>query len=169
MLNRPDSGPAENFPVARDQDGYVARREFSKFLGLTSLAFLVGTSVAVVRKLWRQSSSVTSQALRIGSVDDVPVGGYKLFRYPTADDPCILLRLESQRFVAFTQNCTHLTCPVHFNAADQQLACPCHHGFFSAADGRPIAGPPRRPLTQFPVAVNNGTVWVRAAQMETTT
>jgi Rieske Fe-S protein len=28
----------------------------------------------------------------------------------------------------------------------QALDCPCHKGSFSAVDGRPLAGPPARPL-----------------------
>ena len=45
----PDGRPADvqpdwrrDFPIDVPQDDYVARRDFTKFLGLTSLAFLVG-------------------------------------------------------------------------------------------------------------------------------
>ena len=45
----PDRGPMEaqpkwrrDFPIDTPQDGYVARRDFTKFMGLTSLGLVVG-------------------------------------------------------------------------------------------------------------------------------
>ena len=89
------------------------------------------------------------------------MGGYKLFRYPTENDPCILLRLEPEKFVAFNQHCTHLACPVLFNAVERQLECPCHKGFFSADDGRVLAGPPKRALETLNVSIRDGHAWVK--------
>jgi Rieske Fe-S protein len=51
-------------------------------------------------------------------------------------------------------------CPVHYQHAQQQFYCPCHEGFFSARDGRVLAGPPPRPLPRYPVEVRGGQVWV---------
>jgi nitrite reductase/ring-hydroxylating ferredoxin subunit len=96
-------------------------------------------------------------------LDEIPAGGSKLFRYPTQDDACILLRLAPDKFVAFNQNCTHLNCPVHFEPANSQLACPCHHGFFNAEDGKAVAGPPRRSLAALAVTVRDGQVWVQSS------
>ena len=83
---------------------------------------------------------------RIAGADDVPPGGSLLFRYPTADDPCILVRDASGRLDAFSQVCTHLSCAVVHRPDERALACPCHKGSFSAADGQPLAGPPTRRL-----------------------
>ncbi len=147
-----------DFPVRSDEDRRVARREFTKLLGWTSLGILIGTFVAAVRRLW---GNVPPEPARvpIASVDEVEVGAYKLFRHPTENDPCILLRLSAGQFVAFNQNCTHLSCPVHFNAVTCQLECPCHRGFFNAEDGRPLAGPPRKSLKAISVSVRQGQVW----------
>jgi Rieske Fe-S protein len=40
-----------------------------------------------------------------------------------------------------------------------ELHCPCHNGYFEAADGRPIAGPPRRPLPLVTLEVQDGAVY----------
>jgi Rieske Fe-S protein len=96
----------------------------------------------------------------VAAVEDTAVGGYKLFRYPTEDDPCILLRLDAGKFVAFNQHCTHLSCPVVFNSGTCRLECPCQKGAFSAEHGGVIAGPPREPLEALDVAVRNGGIWV---------
>ena len=81
-----------------------------------------------------------------------------LFRYPTDDDPAILLRLADREVVAFSQKCTHLGCVVYFEADDDRWHCPCHEGNFddphrrghlrpAAATARPHRGrdPRRRP------------------------
>ena len=154
----------QDFPVPSAEDSYVTRREFTKFLGLTSTAFLVGTLATAARKLIKRMFSRPGAPVEIAGMGDVPVGGYKLFRYPTENDPCILLRLSDEKFVAFDQRCTHLSCPVLFDAATKQLACPCHAGFFSAEDGRPLAGPPKRALERLEVTTRDARIWVRRSQ-----
>jgi len=158
----------QDFPIPSGEDSYATRREFTKFLGLTSVAFLAGTCIAAARKLWKRATASSSDAVSVAALDEVPAGGSKLFRYPTEDDACILLRLAPDKFVAFNQNCTHLNCPVHFESANSQLVCPCHHGYFSAEDGRALAGPPRRSLDALTVSVRDGQVWVQhIAEKET--
>jgi nitrite reductase/ring-hydroxylating ferredoxin subunit len=154
----------KDFPIPSAEDSYVTRREFTKFLGLTSLAFFIGTCATAGRKLVKRFMSTHEPSVAIADIGEVPVGGYKLFRYPTKDDPCILLRLAEDKFVAYDQRCTHLSCPVFFDAARKQLECPCHEGFFSIEDGRPLAGPPKRALAQLSVTTQNARVWVRRSE-----
>jgi Rieske Fe-S protein len=152
---------SRDFPVRADEDTYVTRREFTKFLGLTSVAFFLGTAMAAGRRLWKKVTANQAGAARVAAVNELSVGGYTLFRYPTVDDPCILLRLTEDRFVAYNQQCAHLSCPVMFNAADRQLECPCHKGLFSAEDGRVLAGPPKRGLDALRVSIRKDEVWVK--------
>ena len=154
---------SKDFPISVEEDSYVTRREFTKFLGLTSIAFFAGTCLAAGRKLWKRAMAQRVAPAPVAGLHEIPAGGYKLFRYPTENDPCILLRLVPEKFVAFNQNCTHLACPVYFDRAANQLACPCHQGFFSAEDGRVLAGPPKRPLEKLDVSVRDGNVWVELA------
>ena len=150
----------QDFPVPISEDSYVTRREFTKFLGLTSLAFLAGTLAAAGRKVAKRIFSRPAPSVAVAGIHEVPVGGYKLFRYPTENDPCILLRLSAEKFAAFEQRCTHLSCPVYFEAATARLVCPCHEGFFSAEDGAPLAGPPKRGLEQLEVTTEDAQVVV---------
>ena len=158
----------KDFPIPSEEDSYVTKREFTKFLGLISLAFFAGTFTAAARKLWKRATAGRFAAVAVAGVDEIPVGSYKLFRYPTQNDPCILLRLEPQKFVAFNQSCTHLACPVHFNAAAKQLVCPCHKGFFGAEDGRPLAGPPKQPLAALAISIREDRVWAELLKGEYT-
>jgi nitrite reductase/ring-hydroxylating ferredoxin subunit len=153
----------KDFPIPSAEDSYVTRREFTKFLGLTSVAFLVGTLATAGRTLAKRFFGHGSTSVAVAGVEDIPVGGYKLFRYAKSD-PGILLRLSKDKFVAFDQRCTHLSCPVIFDAAAKQLVCPCHAGYFSAEDGRALAGPPKRPLASLEVTTENAQVWVRRTE-----
>jgi nitrite reductase/ring-hydroxylating ferredoxin subunit len=155
-----------DFPVTSDEESYVARREFMKFTALTSLAFFLGTVTATARKLLRRDLWKNASGMCIAKTEEIAVGGHKLFRYPTDEDPCILVRLSEDKFAAFDQRCTHLTCPVYFAPEDQQLLCPCHKGIFSAADGSVVAGPPKRGLNALAVSVRDGQVWVRFPETE---
>jgi Rieske [2Fe-2S] domain len=62
---------------------------------------------------------------------------------------------------------THLTCPVLPAVEREELICPCHHGVFELRTGRPIAGPPRRPLARVTLEVRDG--WVLATGIEART
>jgi|SRR5579884_677688 len=61
------------------------------------------------------------------------------------------------RFTAFAINCTHLGCPVRWMAEAELFLCPCHGGVYYK-DGTVAAGPPPRPLVQYPVRVRDGHV-----------
>ncbi|HYG67889.1 MAG TPA: Rieske 2Fe-2S domain-containing protein, partial [Anaeromyxobacteraceae bacterium] len=82
-----------------------------------------------------------------------------LFRYPTDGDPCILLRLDDGRLVAYSQVCTHLSCAIVHEPGSGDLFCPCHQGWFSAREGRPIAGPPQRRLPRILLEERGGEIW----------
>jgi Rieske Fe-S protein len=155
----------KDFPIPSAEDSYVTRREFTKFLGLTSVAFLIGTLATAGRTLARRAFKRRSRAVAVAGIEELPVGGYKLFRYQK-DDPGILLRLSADKFVAFDQRCTHLSCPVIFDSATTRLVCPCHAGYFSAEDGRPVAGPPKRALSRLEVTTQNAQVWVGRPEEE---
>ena len=134
----------EDFPIGWDVDHYLTRRELAKFLTLGS-ALLVGASGVIVT-IGRLRSEEPPPAQRIASASAIPPGGSTLFRYPTDQDPCILVRARDGGLRAYSQVCTHLSCAVVHVAEDDELMCPCHRGFFDASDGRPIAGPPTRRL-----------------------
>jgi Rieske Fe-S protein len=147
MPETPGDGAApqwrEDFPVQWERDHYVTRRELTKFLTLGSgLLAAAGVALAAVGRLRRPAPTPEKH---VGRAGDVPPGGSLLFRYPTDEDPCILVRLPDG-LAAYSQVCTHLSCAVVHRPAEGALFCPCHHGYFSCDDGRPTAGPPGRRL-----------------------
>lgn len=146
----------QDFPIDWSEDEYLTRREFIKFLLLTSAAFTAGQFWFLVRELLEQQESAVPQI--IARVEDIPVGGSLIFKYP-ADSPArLLVRVDEETFVAYEQQCTHLTCPVIPQVEVGELHCPCHEGVFDLRTGRPLSGPPRRPLARVTLAIQDGDV-----------
>ncbi|MEW6304769.1 MAG: Rieske 2Fe-2S domain-containing protein [Verrucomicrobiota bacterium] len=148
-----------DYPVRQAEEHAVTRRQFAKFACCSVLAF--GAAGLVKDELFEAPAATEPKF--VASLDEVPVGGYKLFRYPTEQHPCILVRLGETQFAAYSQSCTHLMCPVHYQHEKKQLVCPCHEGFFNAETGAVLAGPPPKPLPRFPVKVRDGQLWVYPA------
>lgn len=145
-FRKPSSAPLwqDEFSVFTADERYVNRRQFTKFLTLTSFAMLAGNLWILARSWLRGEPSYPEQA--VAGLGELPVGGVKVFAYPTPDDPCILVRTADDSYVAYSQKCTHLSCAVYYDRERDRLECPCHKGFFSIADGSVLAGPPQRPL-----------------------
>src|SRR5436190_18239190 len=80
-----------DFPIDWPQDHYVERRDFMKFLVLTSLAFTVGQFWIAAQNWWRTRREQTD-LVRLASVTELPIGTVRTFAYPTEHDPCILVR-----------------------------------------------------------------------------
>jgi arsenite oxidase small subunit len=95
----------------------------------------------------------------IGRSSMMAAGGYQLFRYPTDEDPCILVREKNGELKAYSQVCTHLSCAVVYKPAEETLFCPCHHGTFTLDDGRPIMGPPTRRLPRIQIEQRGDEIW----------
>ena len=152
----PDPYWKDTYPVRQSAEHEISRRQFVKVAGCAVLA--VGAGTLAKDKLFLPPRA--TEPKRVGRVEEIPVGGSKLFRYPTPDHPCILVRRSESEFAAYSQSCTHLMCPVNYQHEQRRFYCPCHEGFFSAEDGRVLAGPPPRPLPRYPVEILNGEIWI---------
>src|SRR5687768_13342862 len=145
-----------DFPIDLEADDYGARRDFTKFMVLTSLAFVCGQVWIALLSLFRRRQTAEQ---RIAHADDLEVGQAIAFHYPTSRDPCLLIRQSADVFLAFSSLCTHLMCPVRPVLEHNHLHCPCHEGYFDAATGTPIAGPPRRPLPKVELQIEDGAIY----------
>ncbi len=153
----------EEFSVHAAEERYVTRRQFGKFLVLTSLGMLAGNVWILVRSLWRRPQAVAPQA--IARTGDLAVGGVKVFRYPGANDPCLLMRTAEDAYVAYSQKCTHLSCAVYPSDDGKRLECPCHEGYFAVEDGRVLQGPPPRPLPRIVLERRGDELWATAVDV----
>jgi menaquinol-cytochrome c reductase iron-sulfur subunit len=60
-------------------------------------------------------------------------------------------------YIALSDRCMHLGCPVRYVQAAERFICPCHGGVYDFR-GMVAGGPPVRPLDRFFNRVNNGLV-----------
>lgn len=147
----------EDLPLESAVDEYTTRRDFIKFLVMISGATFLGNGYLVVKSMLKEARP--HETLRVAAVDELPVGGVKLFRYPTPDEPAILVRIDETRWAAYSQRCTHLSCPVLYAPERGRLECPCHDGAFDVATGRVLYGPPPRPLPRVILRVADGEIF----------
>jgi len=147
----------------------AGRRRF-----LTRLSILLGSIAAAIVAIpvvgfllgLRKPSFVWRT---VGKLDDFGIGStVKVsFQDPsplpwagvTAQTAAWLRRLSNQQFIAFSVDCTHLGCPVRWLPDANLFMCPCHGGVFYS-NGIVASGPPPRPLTQYPVRVQNDEVQI---------
>ena len=169
----PDGRPAheqpawrQDFPIDWPQDHYVERRDFVKFLTLTSLAFVVG-QFWIAGQSWMRRRRLPPGAVRIASKAAVPIGGSLVFDYPAPHDTCVLVRLSDADFVAFSQKCTHLSCAVIPRPSEGVFHCPCHEGVFDLRSGRVVAGPPPRPLPRILLEIRGDDIFATGVEERT--
>lgn len=170
ITSAPDGRPLEEQPVWRreypvdwPESEYVSRREFTRLLLLTSLAFVVGQAYIVALTILRKNRGPLPTS-EIAALSAVPVGTTTLFHYPTQNDPCVLVRLADNEFVAYSQKCTHLSCPVIPNPAAGRIRCPCHEGIYDLRTGDVLAGPPERPLPRITLQLRDGRIYATGVE-----
>ena len=156
--------PTNGFPINWEDEHQVTRRTFVTFLLLLSTTFMASTGLIGLLNWLRGRQASQLAPLRIAQLQEIPIGGVKLFHYPTASDPCLLIRASAERLLAYSQKCTHLSCPVLYQAAEQQFYCPCHAGRFAVEDGRPLSGPPERPLPRLEIKIAGDEIWAVGVQ-----
>lgn len=173
ITRAPDGRPPEeqptwrqDFPIDWPQDHHVARRDFTKFLMLTSFAFVVGQLWIAIQNVIRRRRG-KPEVMKIASLASLPVGGTLVFKYPDAHDDCILIRTGEETLRAFSQKCTHLACAVIPRPEENKIHCPCHVGYFDLNTGRPIAGPPRRPLPRITLKVVGDQIYATGVEVST--
>jgi arsenite oxidase small subunit len=132
-----------------------SRRGFLKTATLTAAVTTVGahsTAEAAVQKakinqgavfLTYPSTAVTKSR---GMQLHTPVS----FNYPDAGSPCVAIKMENAtaggvgpegNIVAFSILCSHMGCPVAFDALSKTFKCPCHYSVFDPENkGQMVCG-----------------------------
>src|SRR5215475_14211617 len=80
----------DEFPVFTSDERYVTRRQFTKFLTLASLGMFAGNLWIVLKSYLARKP--TFPAVEVAQLGEIPIGGVKLFSYPTSLDNCIMVR-----------------------------------------------------------------------------
>ena len=62
--------------------------------------------------------------------------------------PALVVRTPTGEVKAFNATCSHLACTVQYRTDLEHIWCACHNGHYDL-NGKNIAGPPPRPLTEY--------------------
>src|SRR6187397_1069733 len=86
-----DAQPAwrHDFPIDWPQDQYVERRDFLKFLVLTSAALTAG-QFWIAGQNWLRKRRGLPEGRRVASLSQIPPGTSLVFQYPGELDNCVL-------------------------------------------------------------------------------
>jgi Rieske Fe-S protein len=137
----------------------ISRRTFLKLgqrlLALTGFAALFGPVIAYFYPSDLQE--FPSEPVSAGDEAEFQVWDGKPVHYGRY--PALVLRLPDG-WRAYSAVCTHFACIVKWDPQSQQIACPCHAGYFSPQDGSVLAGPPPEPLLALKVEIKDGQVYV---------
>lgn len=157
----------------------IGRRRFLSRLsiGLSALAgavvavpivsYLLSPLIKPAPRVWRPVGPL--DRFKIGetvaaAIDDpssLPWAGQ------TSSTAVWIRRSTENELTAFAVNCTHLGCPVSWQADGRIFLCPCHGGVYYA-DGTVAGGPPPRPLPRYEVRIENGVVQVQTQPLPIT-
>jgi cytochrome b6-f complex iron-sulfur subunit len=77
------------------------------------------------------------------------------------DEP-VEVKLQGSSVEARSLVCTHIGCVVRWDPEKNLYVCPCHEGRFDSA-GRPVGGPPTKPLRSVELRVTDSEVVVGPA------
>ena len=146
----------EEFPYPWGEDEIVTRRDTLRFLLAGSGALFLATGVLAI--LGNLPAGPDVKAVPVAKVGELSENQWKVFNFPDQYAQGILINLPKKGLVAYSDVCTHLSCAVIYEGGGK-LHCPCHDGFFDAATGDVLAGPPTRPLPLIQLAIQDGTIY----------
>ena len=141
----------------------ITRRDFLKLLqGAGALIGVSAMATPIVAYFYPPKLiEMPSEPVLICSESELPVGEAKLVEFGRY--PAIVINTENG-LKAYSAVCTHFACLVKWNPETKRLECPCHDGYFNAADGSVISGPPPKPLLALAAEVVDGQIYVKVGE-----
>lgn len=129
----------------------------SVLVGVPVIGFLISPLLRDVPRIWRPVGALGD--FKEGEIVEVTFEDSSALPWAglTQKTAAWLSRQQGDEFVAFSVNCSHLGCPVRWEANAQLFMCPCHGGVYYK-NGQVAAGPPPRGLTKYPVRIQSGNV-----------
>jgi len=138
----------------------IPRRRFLRWLlGFSVVSTLAMVTAPVVTFLVPPKSSASGSGGKVlaGTVADIPLGSGKVVAM--GSQPTIVVN-TAQGVLAYSAICTHLGCIVAFDDLSSTIACPCHDGRFSPANGSVVSGPPPTALAPVTVSVEGDEIYL---------
>lgn len=123
----------------------TSRRWFLKVSGASAVGAVAAVTTTNAAAAQDTSRTVLPYPRKIvGAAKTMPSNAAVNFTYPDAASPCIAVKLGSPvaggvgpdgDIVAYSGLCTHMGCPVSYDAAAKTFKCGCHYSMFDAEKG----------------------------------
>ena len=152
---------------------HISRRDFVKLV-TTALGAIMGAGIGlpaigylVAPALRKQETDVW---IPLGPLTDYEADVPKLFTFTRSKvngwektvnsyGVFVLRQADADEVLVMSNQCTHLSCRVNWNQADQCYACPCHDATFSMT-GEVLGGPPPGPLERYETKIEDGNLFL---------
>lgn len=159
----------------------LSRRHFFKISG--GLAAGAGLTAAAIPSPVQAASTADAGGTvlpyprtRVGAAADLRVGEPVAFTFPDPSSPCTVVKLGTpaeggvgpdRDIVAYSSMCTHMGCPVAYDAKSGCFKCPCHYSTFDAEKGgQLICGQATEKLPRVVLQYDAGSGTVTAVAVE---
>jgi len=128
-------------------DSKVSRRIFMMSSSGSAVALATSPSTAAQGAVAASPPGATTLSYprrSLGKAAAMPVNQAIPFSYPDPSSPCYALRMGSpvpggigpnQDIVAYSGMCTHMGCPVAYDAGTKTFKCGCHFSVFDPENG----------------------------------
>ena len=124
----------------------ISRRNFLKASGAAAAGVGAALHAPAIEAATAEAGRTTLpyQAKPLGLASKLRANVPVNFTFPDASSPCVLLKTGARveggvgpdaDIVAFSTMCTHMGCPVSYEAATKTFKCPCHYSMFDAEKG----------------------------------
>jgi Rieske Fe-S protein len=146
------------------------RRGFLKMMTLAGAATVITGVPLATYFISPALNKGTAKWVNLGAIEALTPGRMQMLTYEflVKDGWVVLpqrgfvwvLRAPQDSFQVFSSTCTHLACNVIWREQEQLFECPCHSGRYNA-QGQPIGGPPKRPLSVLEHKIEEGKLMVQ--------
>lgn len=129
------------------------RRKALVWLSRAFLALWVPTAGAVAAAFLKAPTNEMcpgERLLRAGTLSSLAVGEARMVRHGV--EPVFVIRTAEAQVLAISAICTHMRCVLKWRRDSSTFQCPCHDGAFDKT-GNVLSGPPKKPLTQYPIEI----------------
>jgi arsenite oxidase small subunit len=145
--------------------GYeITRRQFLKASGAVAATAGVAAAAPAEAAPPVGSATLPYPKTALGTARSLKANSPKSFTYPDAASPCTLVKLGKPvpggvgpegDIVAYSNLCTHMGCPVAYDAQSRTFKCPCHFSTFDAElAGQMICGQATESLPRIQLSYN---------------
>lgn len=133
------------------------RRDFLKYIANSLAVIAAGVSATgIVAFLFPNSFGKRKRTERLILSDSDFPDNKNYMQIKVGEKEALIIK-EANGLRAFDLQCTHAGCTTEWQEKKNRFFCACHNGIFDSK-GKPISGPPKKPLDELIIYRNNSSI-----------